>query len=88
MHDEQIIYNYRWWKDLNVAEKLHFARDRVAECFFWILGVYFEPQYQLARRLITKVISLTSIIDDIYDVYGTLEEVMLFTDAIERCVRN
>ncbi|THG02152.1 hypothetical protein TEA_015985 [Camellia sinensis var. sinensis] len=60
------------------------ARDRMVECYFWILGVYFEPQYLLARRMLTKVTALTSIIDDIYDVYGTLEELVLFTDAIER----
>ena len=76
--------NFRWWKDLNFAKKLPFARDRMVECYFWILGVYFEPQYLLARRMLTKVIALTSIIDDIYDVYGTLEELVLFTDAIER----
>ncbi|KAF7129345.1 hypothetical protein RHSIM_Rhsim10G0194800 [Rhododendron simsii] len=73
-----------WWKDLDFARKLPFARDRVVECYFWILEVYFEPQYFRARRILTKVTALTSIIDDIYDVYGTLEELVLFTDAIER----
>lgn len=34
--------------------------------------------------MLTKVIAMTSIIDDIYDVYGTLEEIELFTEAIER----
>ncbi|THG00894.1 hypothetical protein TEA_026263 [Camellia sinensis var. sinensis] len=34
--------------------------------------------------MLTKVIALTSIIDDIYDVYGTLEELALFANAIER----
>ncbi|KAH9757636.1 alpha-humulene/(-)-(E)-beta-caryophyllene synthase [Citrus sinensis] len=74
----------RWWKDLDFARKLPFARDRVVECYFWIVGVYFEPQYSLARKLLTKVISMTSIIDDIYDVYGIPEELDLFTAAIDR----
>jgi hypothetical protein len=77
-------YVYRWWKDLNLAGKLPFIRDRVVECYFWILGVYFEPEYLLARRMLTKVIAMISVIDDIYDVYGTLEELELFTEAIER----
>ena len=56
----------------------------MVECYFWIVGVYFEPQYSLARKLLTKVISMTSIIDDIYDVYGIPEELDLFTAAIDR----
>jgi (-)-germacrene D synthase len=77
-------YIYRWWKECNFSTELPFIRDRVVECYFWILGVYFEPEYLLARRMLTKVIAMTSIIDDIYDVYGTLEELELFTEAIER----
>ncbi|WOH16457.1 hypothetical protein DCAR_0936010 [Daucus carota subsp. sativus] len=44
----------------------------------------FEPQYQLSRRILTKVFSLVVVLDDMYDVYGTVEELILFTDAIER----
>ena len=46
--------------------------------------MYFEPQYSLARRILTKTICVTSIIDDIYDVYGTQEELKFFIDAIKR----
>ncbi|GFZ04841.1 terpene synthase-like sequence-1,8-cineole [Actinidia rufa] len=84
LHQRELCEITRWWKDLNFAKKLPFARDRMVEYYFWILGMYFEPQYLLSRRILTKVIALTSIIDDIYDVYGTLEELVLFTDAIER----
>uniref|UniRef100_A0A7N2M889 Uncharacterized protein n=1 Tax=Quercus lobata TaxID=97700 RepID=A0A7N2M889_QUELO len=84
MHQKELSDIARWWKELNFSKKLPFIRDRVIECYFWILGVYFEPKYFLARRILTKVIAMTSIIDDIYDVYGTLEEIEVFTKAIER----
>ncbi|KAM4092723.1 hypothetical protein ACB094_06G061700 [Castanea mollissima] len=84
LHKEELSDITRWWKDLDFATKLPFARDRVVECYFWIVAVYFEPRYSLARKILTKVISMTSILDDIYDVYGTLEELGPFTEAIER----
>ena len=83
-HELIVLMNFRWWKELDFATKLPFARDRLVEGYFWILGVYFEPQYVRARRILTKTISMTSIIDDIYDAYGTFEELELFTEAIER----
>ncbi|KAG6689498.1 hypothetical protein I3842_11G178400 [Carya illinoinensis] len=84
VHQKELSDIASWWKDLDFSRKLPFIRDRVVECYFWILGVYFEPQYCFARRMLTKVISMTSVIDDIYDVYGTIEELDLFTEAIER----
>ena len=61
-----------------------YAKDRLVELYFWILGVYFEPKYALARKMMTKVIYITSIIDDTYDAYGTFEELELFTEAVKR----
>ncbi|KAI4356604.1 hypothetical protein L6164_000615 [Bauhinia variegata] len=83
MHQIELGILTKWWKDLDFATKLPFARDRMVECYFWILGVYFEPYYSLGRRITTKVITLTSVLDDLYDVYGTLEELQLFTNAID-----
>lgn len=83
-HKEELQEISLWWKELDFARKLPFARDRMVEGFFWIVGVYFEPQYALARKIMSKVIAITSIIDDIYDAYGTYEEIQIFTEAIER----
>ncbi|KAJ4830197.1 hypothetical protein Tsubulata_039538 [Turnera subulata] len=84
MHQKELSDISKWWKELDFPKKLPFARDRLIECYFWILRVYFEPEYDLARRILTKVIAMTSVMDDIYDVYGTPEELELFTEAIER----
>ncbi|KAI3845929.1 hypothetical protein MKW92_028196 [Papaver armeniacum] len=39
---------------------------------------------RLAERQLTKVGYLVTVIDDVYDVYGSLEELKLFTEAVER----
>ncbi|KAL8499820.1 hypothetical protein ACS0TY_019707 [Phlomoides rotata] len=67
-----------------LGEKLPFARDRLAESFLWALGFTPEPKYGYARKIMTKVAGMVLVIDDIYDVYGTLEEIELFTKVIER----
>lgn len=36
------------------------------------------------RTELTKAISFIYIIDDIYDVYGTIKELTLFTEAVNR----
>ncbi|KAH6822778.1 hypothetical protein C2S53_017074, partial [Perilla frutescens var. hirtella] len=44
----------------------------------------YEPSYGIARKLLTKVIYMASYLDDIYDIYGTLEELTLFTSIVQR----
>ncbi|KAL5055167.1 hypothetical protein RYX36_035849 [Vicia faba] len=83
-HQKELGDISKWWKHLDFATKLPFARNRIVEAYFWILGVYFESEYSLGRKIMTKVISLASVIDDIYDNYGTIEELQLFTQAIQR----
>ncbi|XP_058211338.1 (-)-germacrene D synthase-like isoform X2 [Rhododendron vialii] len=85
LHQRELSEITRWWKDLDVPGKLPFARDRVVELYFWMLGVYYEPQYILGIRILTKTVSLISLIDDIYDASNaTIEELVLFNDAIQR----
>ncbi|KAL6533752.1 Trehalose-6-P synthase/phosphatase complex synthase subunit [Orobanche hederae] len=83
IHQREISDLTRWWNAFDVSNKLPYARDRIAECYFWVLEVYFEPHYGKARRILTKAISMASIIDDTYE-YATLDELQLFTDAIQR----
>ncbi|XP_070003135.1 vetispiradiene synthase 1-like [Nicotiana sylvestris] len=64
----------RWWKDLDLASKLSYVRDRIVECYFWAIGVYFEPQYSRARIMLAKCVAMISVIDGTYDSYGTLDE--------------
>ncbi|KAL2895159.1 Sesquiterpene synthase, partial [Bienertia sinuspersici] len=88
LHRKELQQLTRWWKNLNLAVKLPFTRDRLVEAYFWILGVYYEPNYSLARIIFTKVFIITSVIDDTYDAYGTMDELETFTEAIQWWDKN
>ncbi|CAK9316326.1 unnamed protein product [Citrullus colocynthis] len=83
-HQDDLKYVSRWWKSTGLGEKLEFARDRLMANFFWSVGMGCEPNFAYLRTMSTKIASLITIIDDVYDVYGTLDELELFTDAVER----
>ncbi|KAG7567509.1 Terpenoid cyclases/protein prenyltransferase alpha-alpha toroid [Arabidopsis thaliana x Arabidopsis arenosa] len=72
-----------WWRETGLGNQLHFARDRIVENYFWTIGHIHEPQFGYVRRIMTKVNALITTIDDIYDIYGTLEELQLLTVAVE-----
>uniref|UniRef100_A0A9I9DTB3 Terpene synthase 10-like n=1 Tax=Cucumis melo TaxID=3656 RepID=A0A9I9DTB3_CUCME len=84
IHQQDLKYASRWWRRSGLGEKLSFARDRLMENFFWTVGVGFEPELSYFRRMTTKVNALITTIDDVYDVYGSLDELELFTSAVER----
>ncbi|KAH6759072.1 hypothetical protein C2S51_019307 [Perilla frutescens var. frutescens] len=74
-------------KDLSstcLAEKLPFVRDRLVESYFWAIALFEPHQYGYHRKVAAKIITLITSLDDVYDIYGTLDELQLFTDAIQR----
>ncbi|XP_061354026.1 terpene synthase 10-like [Gastrolobium bilobum] len=84
IYQDDLKYKSRWWKRTSLGEKLTFARDRVVENFIWTVGSNFKPDFGYSRKVIAKGNALVTTIDDVYDVYGTLEELELFTEAIDR----
>ncbi|KAJ9182759.1 hypothetical protein P3X46_006716 [Hevea brasiliensis] len=84
LHQKELNGITEWWKSLDVERNMPYARDRVVECYFWMMGLYYEPEYSIGRSIMTKVIATTSLLDDTYDNYATCEELELLTEAIER----
>ncbi|KAF7123181.1 hypothetical protein RHSIM_Rhsim12G0120500 [Rhododendron simsii] len=74
--------------DFNRVQMLHKEElchiSRAMECFFYSTAVCFEPQYSLARLVLTKAMIMISILDDTYDAYGTYEELKCFRNAVQR----
>ncbi|KAM1373238.1 hypothetical protein ACFX2I_023963 [Malus domestica] len=74
----------RWWTDLDFEHKANFSRDRLMENYLWAMGINYEPQFSNCRIGLTKFVCILTVIDDMYDVYGFLDELELFTDAVHR----
>ncbi|KAF5450880.1 hypothetical protein F2P56_031196 [Juglans regia] len=87
VHQDDLKEGSKWWRHTGLGD-LSFARDRLMENFLWTVGVSFQPGLGYNRRVLTKVNALITTIDDVYDVYGTLDELELFTDAVERWDAN
>ncbi|MCD9559928.1 hypothetical protein HAX54_018305 [Datura stramonium] len=83
-HQKDLKDVIRWWRNLCIIEDLDFTRDRIVESFFYAVGIASEPQHGSMRKWLTKVIQLVLIIDDVYDIYGSLDDVQQFTCAIEK----
>ncbi|GLJ56955.1 hypothetical protein SUGI_1276230 [Cryptomeria japonica] len=82
LHQTELKLLSSWWKKSRMTE-IDFARQRIVETYFSV-GT-FEPEYSLCRISFTKIGSLVLVMDDIYDTYGTMEELIIFREAIKRC---
>ncbi|KAL5774684.1 hypothetical protein ACOSP7_012241 [Xanthoceras sorbifolium] len=84
LHQKEIVQVSKWWNDLGLAKKLEFARDQPIKWYIWSMASLTDPNLSEQRVELTKPISLIYIIDDIFDVNGTLDELTLFTETITR----
>ncbi|XP_031247786.1 casbene synthase, chloroplastic-like [Pistacia vera] len=84
LHQQEMKYLTRWWKDCDLASKYPYSRDRIVEFYMLSIADYFEPRFSIARMINTKITTILTVMDDTYDAYGTAEELQSFTDALKR----
>ncbi|KFK22267.1 hypothetical protein AALP_AAs66747U002400 [Arabis alpina] len=84
IHQDELKYLSSWWSKTGLTKHLDFVRDRITESYFSSVGVIYEPEFDYHRQMLTKVFVLITTIDDIYDIYGTLEELQLFTTIVDK----
>ncbi|KAM7500251.1 hypothetical protein LguiA_024665 [Lonicera macranthoides] len=86
LHWRMVRLEARWFID--VYEKTNSKNTTMLEFakldFNIVQAIHQEELKDMSRRMVTKVNSLITTIDDIYDVYGTLDELELFTSVVEK----
>lgn len=73
----------RWWKDSGMPEAT-FTRHRHVEYYALASCIAFEPQHSGFRFGFAKLSHIITVLDDMYDLFGTIDELELFTAAIKR----
>lgn len=69
---------------MGLTKELKLVRDQPLKWYMGPMAALTDPTMSEQRIDLTKAISLIYVIDDIFDLYGTLDELTLFTDAVKR----
>lgn len=81
---KELQYMSSWWKDSGLADQLTFARHRPVEYYTLASCISTEPKHSAFRLGFARACYLITVLDDMYDTFGTIDELELFTEAIKR----
>ncbi|XP_068667824.1 (3S,6E)-nerolidol synthase 2, chloroplastic/mitochondrial-like [Aristolochia californica] len=82
LHQRELEHFSTWWRDMGLAQQLRFARDQPVKWSMWSIACLPHPEFSNYRVQITKPVAFVYLIDDIFDTHGTLDELVLFTEAV------
>ncbi|XP_040361761.1 ent-kaurene synthase, chloroplastic isoform X3 [Rosa chinensis] len=83
IHREELKYLSRWVVESRL-DKLEFARQKQAYCYFSAAATLFPPELSDARISWAKNGVLTTVVDDFFDVGGSEEELVNLIQLIEK----
>nr|WBU86601.1 terpene synthase [Alisma plantago-aquatica subsp. orientale] len=74
VHMDEVKRASRWWDEIGFKGNIQFFRDRIVECWIWAIGIAsHEPKSSYCREHLTKLTALIALLDDLYDIYGTMD---------------
>ncbi|KAK4439278.1 Tricyclene synthase Oc15, chloroplastic [Sesamum alatum] len=72
----------KWWNELGLEKKLKLVRNQIPKWYTWSMSILIDDfSLSLQRVELTKSVAFIYLIDDIFDVVGTLDELTIFTEA-------
>ncbi|CAN1223525.1 Ent-kaur-16-ene synthase, chloroplastic [Linum perenne] len=82
MNELNLELGCRWVKDYRI-EELKFARQKVVYGFFAAAAILFLPEHADARSSWAKNTVLVTLVDDLFDVGGSEEELLNFIELVK-----
>ncbi|KAL6196847.1 hypothetical protein ACLB2K_032460 [Fragaria x ananassa] len=83
IHREELEYLSRWVTESRF-DKLKFARQNLANCYFSAAGTLFPPELSDARISWTKNAVLVTVVDDFFDIEVSEEELINLIQLVEK----
>ncbi|XP_059066063.1 sesquiterpene synthase Cad-like isoform X1 [Cryptomeria japonica] len=80
-HHNELKTLSKWWNDTKVKELSFFRQRHVEFYFLYTCGLY-EKELSAIRLCFAKVGTLITLLDDIFDTYGTIDELVPFASAL------
>ncbi|KAK4439279.1 Tricyclene synthase 0e23, chloroplastic [Sesamum alatum] len=75
----------KWWNELGLEKKLKLVRNQIPKWYTWSMSILIDDfSLSLQRVELTKSVAFIYLIDDIFDVVGTLDELTIFTEAVNK----
>ncbi|KAH7861589.1 hypothetical protein Vadar_028063 [Vaccinium darrowii] len=83
IHREELEYLERWVAECRL-DKLKFARQKAAHCYFSAAATLFSPELSDARISWAKNAVLSTVVDDFFDIGGSLAELENLIQLVEK----
>ncbi|KAL1567720.1 tricyclene synthase Oc15, chloroplastic-like isoform X1 [Salvia divinorum] len=85
VHRDELRQLSKWWKDLGLTMELELARNEPSKWYTWSMAMLIDDISLSTQRLqLSKSIAFIYLIDDIFYLYGTLDELTVFTKAVQK----
>nr|ABR24417.1 nerolidol/linalool synthase 1 [Antirrhinum majus] len=84
-YQKELFQVSEWWKELRIAENLSLARNQPLKWYTCSMAILIDDITLSEQRIeLTKSITFIYLIDDIFDVYGSPEELVIFAEAVSK----
>ena len=79
-----VVVNINRWSVDSKLGDLHFARQKLVAYYFSAASTLFSPEMSTTWIVWTKNIVLTILMDEFYDVEGSIEDIQSFVEVVKR----
>ncbi|KDP42343.1 hypothetical protein JCGZ_02816 [Jatropha curcas] len=84
-HRDEIVHISKWWRNkFGFAAEMKFGREEPLEWLSWPLATLADPNLSAQRVELAKVVSLFHLIQDVFYFYGSIDQLTLFVQAVNR----